>query len=165
MRYLAPLLIAFPLLSACAVTSPFARLPQSPSVAVQTPDADSPRPQSRPVAGQVPGTNGARSPEMLDRTSEAQRAAALVVPPSGGAALGETLAALGSPTEQGFWLRTGLVDRVRSGRVSVAQGGSVAVELRPSGQPASAGSQLSLAAFRALNLPLTQLVNLQVSAE
>ncbi len=165
MKYAVPLLFIFPVLAACGLTSPFSRAPTAAAVAVQTPDGDTTRPQNRPVAGQVLGTGGARSADALDRTSDAQRAAALAPPATGGAALGETLAALGSPSEQGFWLRTGLVDRVRSGRVSVPGGGSVAVELRPSGQPVGAGSQLSLAAFRALNLPLTQLVTLTVAAE
>lgn len=165
MRYLAPIMFTLPLLAACGLTSPFSRAPQATSVAIQTPDADSPRPASRPVSGQPLGTGGARSADTLDGTSDAQRAAALAPPTGGGAELGQTLAALGNPSEQGFWLRTGLVDRVRSGRVSVAGGASVAVELRPSGQAAGAGSQLSLAAFRALNLPLTQLVTVQVTAE
>jgi hypothetical protein len=165
MQYLAPCLLALSFLSACAVTSPFSRGTPTPTVTAQAPDADTPRPELRPIRQDVLGTGGARSAEALDSTSDAQRAAALTAPATGGARLGQTLAALGSPAEQGFWLRTGLVDRVRSGRVAVADGGSVAVELRPSGQPASAGSQLSLAAFRALSLPLTQLVTLQVSAE
>jgi hypothetical protein len=165
MRYLVPLFLALPLISACAVPSPFSRAPQSTAVVALTPDADTPRPQTRPVAGQVLGTGTARSPDALDRTSDAQRAAALAAPAARGAVLGQTLAALGSPAEQGFWLRTGLVDRVRQGRVTVAGGGSVAVELRPSGQPAGSGSQLSLAAFRALEVPLTQLVTLTVVGE
>jgi len=44
-------------------------------------------------------------------------------------------------------------------------GGALRVELRPSGAPPGAGSQLSLAAFRALDVPLTQLLPLEVFAE
>ena len=113
----------------------------------------------------MPGTAGARTASALDTTSAAQRAQALTIPATGGTALGQTLATLGSPTEQGFWLRTGLVTRVQPGRVILPDGRGVAVELRPSGQPAGAGSQLSLAAFRALELPLTQLVTVAVSTE
>jgi len=80
--------------------------------------------------------------------------------------LGTTLASLGSPTEQGLWLRTGLVTRVEPGRVVRTDGGgALRVELRPSGAPPGAGSQLSLAAFRALDVPLTQLLPLEVFAE
>ena len=157
---LAPFLIA-----GCAL--PFGRVAAPVSnVPVLTPDADTTRPRPRPDARTAPvGVTGARTASALDQTTPEQRAAALARPASGARPLGETLAALGSPTEQGFWLRTGLVDRVQQGRVEIAGGRGVAVELRPSGQPAGAGSQLSLAAFRALELPLTQLVTLTVLAE
>ena len=166
MKSYVPILILLFALTGCGVTSPLSGPPRSaPNVAVLAPGTDTPRPMARPVADEVLGTGAARSADALDRTTDAERTAALAAPASGVSALGETLAALGSPTEQGFWLRTGLVTNVRSGRVSVAGGGSVAVELRPSGQPPGAGSQLSLAAFRALDLPLTQLVTLQVATE
>lgn len=79
--------------------------------------------------------------------------------------LGETLAGLGAPGEPGLWLRTGLVQQTRAGRVVSAAGASVAVELRPSGAAPTAGSQISLAALRALGLPLTQLATLSVYAD
>jgi hypothetical protein len=158
-------LLLLPLiLSACA--SPLLRMAPAPSVPVLMPDTDTTRPLPRPDARPAPlGTSGARTAATLDQTTPAQRAAAVAPPATGARLLGETLAALGSPTEQGFWLRTGLVDRVQQGRVEVAGGKGVAVELRPSGQPAGAGSQLSLAAFRALEVPLTQLVTLRVVGE
>ena len=131
-----------------------------------SPDATTLRPAPRPDrSAALPGTTGARTASALDTTSAAERAQALRTAAPGGTALGQTLATLGSPTEQGFWLRTGLVTRVQQGRVTLPDGRGVAVELRPSGQPAGAGSQLSLAAFRALEVPLTQLVTLRVVGE
>ncbi|MFN4058726.1 MAG: D-galactarate dehydratase [Roseinatronobacter sp.] len=133
---------------------------------MQAPDADTIRPVLRPDRATTPiGRAGARDAASLDRTTASERQAALAPPATRTISLGETLAALGNPTEQGFWLRTGLVQSVRQGRVEVQGGKSVAVELRPSGEAASAGSQLSLAAFRALEVPLTQLVNVRVMAE
>lgn len=162
------LLLTVPLvLSACAIPLPFGRNaePQVP-VIVRAADSETIRPVGRPVRGVAPiGTSGARDAASLDRTSAAERQAALAPPPARTTILGETLASLGSPAEQGFWLRTGLVQSAQAGRVSLPNGRSVAVELRPSGQPAGSGSQLSLAAFRALEVPLTQLVTLRVQAE
>jgi len=52
---------------------------------------------------------------------------------------------------------------VAMGRVEdPATGRSVAVELRPSGGVQGSGSQISLAAMRLLDLPLTALVELVV---
>jgi hypothetical protein len=130
------------------------------------PGPDTPRPQTRPretVAGL--GAGGVR-PEALDRTSAQERAAALAPGPATGAALGETLASLGSPAEPGLWLRTGLVRQTMPGRIVLQDGGAaLRVELRPSGAAAGSGSQLSLAAFTTLGLPLTTLPRLQVFAE
>lgn len=139
----------------------------SAAVSVQRPGAETLRPEARPSAGRSAGLGqGGQSAEALDGTTAQDRAAARSVPSGAGAALGETLASLGSPTEQGFWLRTGLVTRVQQGRVELADnGGAVRVELRPSGAAPDAGSQLSLAAFRALDAPLTQLVSLRVFAD
>lgn len=83
-------------------------------------------------------------------------------PVAAGQGLGDTLASLGAPTEPGLWLRTGLVTQVTPGQVTAPGGATVQVELRPSGAAAGAGSQLSLDGFRALGVPLTQLVRLQV---
>lgn len=160
------LVLLFPFaLSACAAL-PFARpAPVAESVVVHLPGPDTTRPMPRPQARAALGRAGGRDAATLDQTSAAERQAALAPAPARATALGDTLAALGSPTEQGFWLRTGLVSRVQPGRVTLPGGASVAVELRPSGQGPSAGSQLSLAAFRALDVPLTELVRLQVSVD
>jgi len=163
MRILLPLLVLA--LSGCAGGFPLRPAPAEPEVPVIfAPDEDVLRPASRP------GTQAAaalrpqgRSVDALDTSSAAERTAATSAP-SGGQALGDTLAGLGSPAESGFWLRTGLVSDTRAGRVVGADGTAVALELRPSGREAGAGSQISLAALRALGLPMTQLAPLSVFA-
>lgn len=138
------------------------------SVPVLTPGPDTTRPQTRPgdtAAGGVAPPANARTADAFDTTTAAERAAATQAAPAAGAALGETVASLGNPAEPGFWLRTGLVTEVTQGRISTSGGASVAVELRPSGAAAGSGSQISLAALRALNLSLTDLHRLQVVAQ
>ncbi|MCC5992166.1 MAG: D-galactarate dehydratase [Rhodobacteraceae bacterium] len=139
-------------LSACGpISLPFARqadAPREPAPQVQTATADTARPMSRPETA-------------ITAAATTTPAAQPVAAPG---ALGTTLAGLGSPTEGGLWLRTGLVTRVAQGRVVVPSGQSVQLELRPSGQAPGSGSQMSLAAYQALGVPLTQLVRLQVFA-
>ena len=96
----------------------------------------------------------------LDQTSEAEKAAALAET-SGARELGVVVAALGSPAEQGFWLSAAIIATTAQGRVETVSGQSVAVELRP-GQ---GGALLSLAAYRALGLALTDLPELTVFAQ
>lgn len=165
MRSILSLSIAL-ILAGCAGGLPFRREAPQPSVAVvMDPDEAVARPQARPGAGATsPLRAQGRSADTLDTTTPAERAAA-TAPRQGGQALGETLAGLGSPTEPGFWLQTGLVQNARPGRVEIPGGGSVSLELRPSGAAPGAGSQISLAALRALEVPLTQLVSLRVFAE
>ncbi len=131
------------------------------------PGEDVLRPAARPggPAAAAPLRPTGRTADALDRTTEAERAAARAAAARpGGAALGETLAGLGAPGEGGFWLRTGLVREARQGRVVAPSGESVGLELRPSGREPGSGSEISLAALRALDLPLTQLATLQVFA-
>lgn len=108
----------------------------------------------------LPGIAAAQTADQLDRTSAAERAAALAAAPAAGAELGRVRVSLGSPAEQGFWLKSALVSEVRQGRVSLAGGASVAVELRPG----AGAAQLSLAAYRALGLGLTDLPEVIVTA-
>ena len=96
----------------------------------------------------------------LDKTTAAEKAAAMATPVAGAKALGRVVVALGAPAETGFWLKSGLVKTVLKGRVEVG-GASVAVELRPG----EGGALLSLAAFRALGLELTDLPEVSVFAE
>jgi hypothetical protein len=107
-----------------------------------------------------PPPEGAATVEEFDTTSQADRDAALA-PVAQAASLGFTVATLGSPTEPGFWLRTPLVTQVAEGRVEY-QGRSLNLELRPSGGDAGSGSQLSLAAMRLLDAPLTGLIEIEV---
>lgn len=156
--------------AACAQLpfSPRSAAPEAAiDIAVQQPDSDTTRPAPRPGRGAVQalGRTGMAA-DILDMTSPEERSAALQAPAARTQLLGETLASLGGVGEPGLWLRTGLVSQTQQGRVELQQGsGSLRVELRPSGAPAGSGSQLSLAAFRSLNLQLTELVPLRVFAE
>lgn len=106
----------------------------------------------------LPGTAAAQTAAALDGTSEAEKTAALSAGASGGTELGEVVVALGSPTEQGFWLRSSLVAVPAKGRVVTDEGASIAVDLLPG----TGGALLSLPAFRALGLPLTGLPTVTV---
>jgi hypothetical protein len=99
------------------------------------------------------------SAEALDRTSAAEKEAALAAPAKGGEReLGRVVVALGAPAEPGIWLSSALVARVAQGRITTAAGKSLAVELRPG----TGGALLSLAAFQALGLSLTELPEVTV---
>jgi hypothetical protein len=99
--------------------------------------------------------------EVLDTTTAEEKAAALAAPAaSGERALGRVVVALGPPAEQGLWLRTALVSEVVQGRVETAAGKSLTLELRPG----TGGALLSLAAFQALGLSLTDLPQVSVFA-
>lgn len=113
---------------------------------------------AEPVAVAPLGVSGATA-EALDTTTEAEKAAALAAPATGGEReLGRVTVALGAPAEQGLWLATALVTAPVMGRVVTASGASLAVELRPG----TGGALLSLAAFQALGLSLTELPEVTV---
>jgi len=61
-------------------------------------------------------------------------------------------------------METPLVTANQTARVRSATGAEVTLTLRPIAGEASAGSRLSIDAMRALGVPLTELVELQVSA-
>jgi hypothetical protein len=136
----------------------------------QTPAAEGPGSISGPTAPQpatqaaATGTTtvlGARavSAEALDKTSSEEKAAALAAPAAGGEReLGRVVVALGPPAEQGIWLSSALVTAAGPGRIVTAGGKSLAVELRPG----TGGALLSLAAFQALGLSLTDLPEVTV---
>lgn len=114
-----------------------------------------------------PPPPAARTVEEFDTTSAEDRAAAVaVVQDAGEQDLGTTNVSLGPPAEPGIWLKTGLVTTLTPGRVeNPATGKSVNLELRPSGGSASGGSQMSLAAMRLLDVPLTALTDVRVFAD
>ena len=98
----------------------------------------------------------------LDTTTAAEKAAAVAAPQAGdGRALGRVVVGLGSPAEQGFWLKSPLIAAPGKGRVVTADGKSVAVDL----MPGTGGALLSLAAFRALGLGLTDLPEVTIFAD
>lgn len=103
---------------------------------------------------------GARavSAASLDKTTDAEKAAALAAPSGGERELGRVVVALGPPAEQGIWLSSALVKEKAQGRIVTAAGRSLAVELRPG----TGGALLSLAAFQALGLSLTDLPQVTV---
>jgi hypothetical protein len=106
-------------------------------------------------------TLGARavSAETLDKTTSEEKAAALAAPAAGGEReLGKVVVALGPPAEQGIWLSSVLVNETAQGRIVTAAGKSLALELRPG----TGGALLSLAAFQALGLNLTELPEVTV---
>ena len=106
---------------------------------------------------------GARavSAEVLDTTTAEEKAAALAAPAaSGERELGRVVVALGPPAEQGLWLSTSLVTEAVQGRVETAAGKSLSLQLRPG----TGGALLSLAAFQALGLGLTELPEIRVFA-
>lgn len=78
-------------------------------------------------------------------------------------ALGKTVASLGSPAESGLWLKTPLVAQGQVGKVSY-NGKTIDVTLIPIDGPDTAGSRLSLQGFQALGAPLTELIEVTVSA-
>lgn len=152
-------------LAGCAEMGLFAPRDRGPEIGIARPGAQTPRPEARPGGAGIRPPPGARTAEEFDTTTAAERVAALA-PAAATRELGRTIASLGAPSEPGFWLRTPLVDSVRAGLVRhEPSGASVRVELRPSGGSSGSGSQLSLAAFRALGLPLTDLPELLVLAE
>jgi hypothetical protein len=125
-----------------------------------------PRPKAAETAAplgrvQALAPAGAQTAETLDRTTEAERAAAIADPVAGARELGRTSVALGSPAEQGFWLKSPLVTAPGKGKVVTAAGASVAVDLLPG----AGGAMLSLAAYRALGLALTDLPEVTVYAD
>ncbi len=88
----------------------------------------------------------------LDRTSEAEKQAALAAAPGGGE-LGRQIVALGSPADTGLWVQTSLVKSVTRGSVRAPNGQVLAVELRPG----SGAALMSLSAYQALGIGLTEL--------
>lgn len=126
---------------------------------------------STPATSLVPNAPAAPPPpaaattvEQFDTTSAEERAAAKDTSSAGGEQmLGTSIGSLGSPTDPGFWAETPLVKSATQGRlVHAPSGASVKVELRPKDAAPGSGTQISLPAFRALGLPLTELPELEI---
>lgn len=118
--------------------------------------------QTRPDFPPTPPPT-ARTVDQFDTTTAQDRAAAVAPPTTGERRLGSTIATLGSPTDPGIWFKTPLVTALTQGRIDY-QGKSVNVELRPSGGAVGSGSQISLAAMRLIEAPLTGLPEVTVYA-
>ncbi len=144
-------LLSVSLVPGCAVVSRM--IPKAAPAVIET--APEVAAQPAPVMGT--GVTAAA----LDTTTVAEKKEALAAPAAATESLlGKVAVSLGSPAEQGFWLRTTLVTAPGKGRVVTAGGQSVAVDLLPG----ASGAQLSLAAFRALGLDLTALPEVSVFA-
>ncbi len=104
-------------------------------------------------------TTGGQNAAALDTDSAAQKAAA-VAAPNAGQVLGTVTVALGSPAQQGLWLKSNLVAAPTQGRAVLANGAGVNVDLLPT----DGGATLSFSAYRALGLGLTDLPQVQVLA-
>lgn len=136
-------------LSGCALVS--GKKPQEP--ARETEAAQTGVPAALPPLGT------GQSASDLDQTTEADKAAAKAKADTpAGRELGRLVVALGSPAEQGFWLKSALIAAPGKGRVVTAAGASIEVDL----MPGTGAALLSLAAFRALGLNLTDLPEVTV---
>lgn len=171
------------LLMGCKFSLPFRKAAKPPPVVIAAcdptlsacpeilqPDENTIRPRYRPAPKDVAniepaaGEGRGQTAESLDASTATERAAAAdVTQTSSESELGKTVASLGAVAEQGFWLKTSLVVSRHEGRVVWASNGnSVKLTLIPKpGKPGS-GSQISLAAMRALEIPLTALPELIV---
>ncbi|KAF0115475.1 MAG: hypothetical protein FD150_1001 [Rhodobacteraceae bacterium] len=156
MRQFALLIVFAVTLSGCALFQKRAAGPGS----ITGPAEPSPATEFAPaVSTGVLGTTQAVSAEALDTTTAQEKAAALAAPAKGGEReLGKVVVALGPPAEQGIWLSSALVREKAQGRIMTASGKSLALELRPG----TGGALLSLAAFQALGLSLTELPEVTV---
>ena len=109
-----------------------------------------------------PPPQSAVTVEQFDTTTAEDREEAQVIEATvTEAELGTTIASLGPPTEPGIWLKTPLVDTLTPGIIEY-QGKRINVELRPSGGAEGSGSQISLAAMRLIEAPLTSLPQITV---
>ena len=155
------LLALVPLAAGCAEMAG----QQSPSETQAGARATPPPAEIAEIVAAPPPAAGARTADQFDTTTPEQKAAATAAPTGAETRLGETVASLGDPAEPGLWVKTPLVSEQTAGRVEYpATGKSAVVELRPTGT-SSGGSQISLAAMRLLDAPLTDLPRLVVYSD
>ena len=154
------LILTLPIIALAGCSTPSFQGPFGP--ALSAPEV-APAPTLN-TAPPPPPPQNAVTVEQFDTTSQEERAAAVVATaPAGDQVLGTTIATLGPPAEPGIWLKTPLVTTITAGRVAY-EGKTINIELRPSGGAAGSGSQISLAAMRLIEAPLTSLVELEVFA-
>lgn len=146
-------ILPFAALTGCAT-------PEFQAIFATAPEASVATPAPVVVTAPEPPKNATTVAD-FDTTSQADREAAVTTIAAAQTRLGTTIASLGSPTEPGIWLKTPLVKTLTAGRVEY-QGSAINIELRPSGGAAGSGSQISLAAMRLLEAPLTGLPELTV---
>ena len=121
-----------------------------------------PPPVAAPIPAAIAPMGVGQAAEDLDKTTAADKAAAVALSAGAGAReLGRVVVGLGSPAEQGFWLKSPLIAGAAPGRVVTEGGKSVAVDLIPG----TGAALLSLAAYRALGLALTDLPEVTVFAD
>jgi hypothetical protein len=146
-------------LAGCSADSfPFGR--GAPPVTATEARADTPRPEARPAALRPPGRRPNGRPVRYHHRGRTRRC--------GSAGRGKPATGhdhrLARQSGRGGLLAEDAARYVTApGRV-VLEGASVNVELIPSGAAAGSGSQLSLAAFRVLGVPLTSLPEVTVFA-
>lgn len=152
MKMLPLMLMSAAVLTGCGMLDRLKPRPKAPEVQIVAPLEETVT---------LPALGAGQTAATLDTSTTAEKAAAVAAPVAGARELGKTSVALGSPAEQGFWLKTPLVTTAGRGKVVTSAGASVAVDL----QPGSGGALLSLAAYRALGLALTDLPEVTVFAE
>lgn len=155
MKHMMLIFVAAVTLSGCETLSPKTGGPVT--------GPSSPAPAVEGLPGTGTGVIGGRAvrAETLDTTTPEEKAKALAAPVAAGERLlGKVVVALGPPAEQGIWLKTALVTETGQGRIETAGGKSLAVELRPG----TGAALLSLAAFQALGIVLTDLPEVSVFA-
>lgn len=152
MKTIPLMLMSAAVLTGCGMLDRQKPRPKAPEVQIVAPLEDTVT---------LPALGAGQTAATLDASTAAEKAAAVAAPVAGARELGKTTVALGSPAEQGFWLKTSMVTAAGKGKVVTSGGASVAVDL----QPGSGGALLSLAAYRALGLSLTDLPEVTVFAE
>ena len=157
MRYLT--IIPFIALAACESPSLQGIFEPPPATPTTLPETLDPTPPPLPPAN-------ARTVDQFDTTTAQDRAEATAASTGGERLLGTTNVSLGSAADPGFWIKTPLVSTLKEGRVqNPANGRTLNLELRPSGGAAGSASQMSLAAMRLLDMPLTALADVKVYAK
>ncbi|MGR3714692.1 MAG: D-galactarate dehydratase [Shimia sp.] len=119
----------------------------------------------KPVAAPAPVAETESEAMPVDASSEVPADdVAATQPTAAVGSLGKTILSLGTATEPGSWLKTPLVTLSQPGRVTW-KGKWVAVTLIPIEGDRGAGSRMSLQAMQLIDLPLTELTEVEVIAQ